>query len=390
MFVNSLAANGRNAPSEKCQNLTHPVSKFSELKKKPLSHLTNYARIYLFVMSVNLRLDFRINGDTKFIVYKDMNPNFDALYQNENQNFSLYSLEEYNGLLHAAVTQVNFTEFHTVKRLPRFERIEKHSHYYQKRKLQVSLPVYLIALTMLVFFYVKKRQAYRYLFKFSKMSKIIYAYFTVKLLFSLAYFGFLIAVYEFGYEKISLPWLFFIYTVMRTCLSIAPYMLLALFSCGYGITYFDIWSERYNLRKAISMTGLFSFPAVTSIIEEYWYMTDDGYHFLPFVEGQTVLVRTAAFAVLVLSLYHTFKDTEVYPLVKKSGAIVALVYFLKSLVVFPAPEDVYRFFMHLFLPDEYYGIRVPDIVELVALPALMYIWRDIDGDYEVEDVESKT
>ena len=53
MFVNSLAANGRNAPSEKCQNLTHPVSKFSELKKKPLSHLTNYTKINLLVMSLN-------------------------------------------------------------------------------------------------------------------------------------------------------------------------------------------------------------------------------------------------------------------------------------------------------------------------------------------------
>lgn len=345
-------------------------------------------------MSVNLRLEINTDNDISFIHYKDANPNLNALYHNGNQNLSLYSPEEYNSLLNAAVsTQFNFTRFHTLGRRLGKERITHHAHYDQRRKLQISLPVYLIALMVLAFFYVKKRQAYRYLFKFSKMSRIIYAYFTVKLVFSLAYFGFLIAVFEFGYEKVRLPWLFFIYTVMRSCLSIAPYMLLALFSCGYGITYFDIRSEKYKLRKAVSMTALFSFPAVTSIIEEYWYIRDDdaSYFLLPFVEGEAVMVRAAAFAVLVLSLYHTFKDTEVYPLVKKSGAIVAMVYFLRSLIVFPAPEDVFRFFMHLFLPDEFYGIRVPDIVELLALPCLMYIWRDVDGDYvEVKDVESKT
>jgi hypothetical protein len=293
--------------------------------------------------------------------------------------------------MNAASTQLNFTGFRPLVRRLSKVNIAHHAHYDQVRKLQISLPVYLVALMVLVFFYVKKRQAYKYLFKFSKMSRIIYAYFTVKLVFSLAYFGFLIAVLEFGYENLRLPWLFFVYTVMRGCLSIAPYMLLALFSCGYGITYFDIWSERYNLRKAISMTALFSFPAAISIIEEYWYITDEDadYFFLDLVEGDAALIRGAAFAVLVVSLYHTFKDTEMYPLVKKSGAIVALVYLLKSLIVFPAPEDVFRFFVHLFMPDEFYGIRVPDIVELVSLPALMYIWRDID-DYEVMDVESKT
>lgn len=343
-------------------------------------------------MSIDLRLKVLNNDEVNFIVYENMNPEFGTIYPNGNQNLSLYSPEDFNSLMHAASTQVNFTKFHPLVRRLGKEHVTHHAHYDQVRKLQISLPVYLVALMVLVFFYVKKRQAYKYLFKFSKMSKIIYAYFTVKLLFSLAYFGFLIAVLGIGYEKLRLRWLFFIYTVMRGCLSIAPYMLLALFSCGYGITYFDIYSERYNLRKAISMTALFSFPAVISIMEEYWYITGEGsdYFFLPFVEGDAALVRGAAFAVLALSLYHTFKDTAVYPLVKKSGAIVALVYFLRSLIVFPAPEDVFRFFVHLFLPDEFYGIRVPDIVELVSLPALMYIWRDIDGDCEVEDVESKT
>lgn len=342
-------------------------------------------------MSINLRLRVTNNDDLSLIFYENLNPDFGAIYPNGNQNLSLYSPEEFNSLMNAASTQLNFTGFRPLVRRLSKVNIAHHAHYDQVRKLQISLPVYLVALMVLVFFYVKKRQAYKYLFKFSKMSRIIYAYFTVKLVFSLAYFGFLIAVLEFGYENLRLPWLFFVYTVMRGCLSIAPYMLLALFSCGYGITYFDIWSERYNLRKAISMTALFSFPAAISIIEEYWYITDEDadYFFLDLVEGDAALIRGAAFAVLVVSLYHTFKDTEMYPLVKKSGAIVALVYLLKSLIVFPAPEDVFRFFVHLFMPDEFYGIRVPDIVELVSLPALMYIWRDID-DYEVMDVESKT
>ncbi|RLV88060.1 hypothetical protein JA9_002104 [Meyerozyma sp. JA9] len=343
-------------------------------------------------MSINLRLRVTNNDDLSLIFYENSNPDFGAIYPNGNQNLSSYSPEEFNSLMNAASTQLNFTGFRPLVRRLSKVNIAHHAHYDQVRKLQISLPVYLVALMVLVFFYVKKRQAYKYLFKFSKMSRIIYAYFTVKLVFSLAYFGFLIAVLEFGYENLRSPWLFFVYTVMRGCLSIAPYMLLALFSCGYGITYFDIWSERYNLRKAISMTALFSFPAAISIIEEYWYITDEDadYFFSDSVEGDAALIRGAAFAVLVVSSYHTFKDTEVYPLVKKSGAIVASVYLLKSLIVFPAPEDVFRFFVHLFMPDEFYGIRVPDIVELVSLPALMYIWRDIDGDCEVEDVESKT
>ncbi|RLV88053.1 hypothetical protein JA9_002103 [Meyerozyma sp. JA9] len=270
-----------------------------------------------------------------------------------------------------------------------------YAHDDQRQKLETSLPVYLIAFMALLFLYVRRRQAYRYLFKFSKLSKIIYSYFAVKLIFSLVYFVFLVAVFEFEYKKVRSPWIFFIYSVLRAFLSVTPYMLLALFSFGYGVKFFTLEREKSALAKSAIMTILFSISSFSSIYEEYVYITaDDQSRFRDFgdvniVEVVSVVTRVVAILLLALSVYRTYKDTEEYPVVKKSAAIVIAVYFLKPMVVFPPPGEVFRFFTHLFLPDEFYGYSVPDIVELLALPFLMYIWRDIDGDYvEVKDMES--
>lgn len=304
-------------------------------------------------------------------------------------NISAYSHEQLEDLLKIVIEKAdyNVTHVHQIvhselrARGPRLH----YAHHDQKNKLETSLPVYLIAFMVLLFLYVKRRQRYSHLFKFSKMSKVIYAYFATKLVFSLAYFVFLVAIFEFEFKKVRLPWIFFTYSVLRSFLSIAPYMMLALISCGYSLKFFDLWRNKKVVGQAIFMTLIFSISAFNCIWDEYIYITfDDESRFdyfediLDAREDLAALSGIVAGLLLGITAHRTFKGTEHYRLVQKSGAIVLGVYILGPMIEFPAPSDAYRFFFHLFLPDEYYGYKVPDVVELISLPSLIYIWRDVE------------
>ena len=350
-------------------------------------------------MTLNIHLSNEEDGLYQGIAFESKSSLSDILNTGGKLNLTDYSSDQLITLLKTSVekAQFNLTDSYSFNSADHRGPSLHYAHYDQRQKLEVSLPVYLIAFMALLFLYVRRRQAYRYLFKFSKLSKIIYAYFAVKLVFSLVYFVFLVAVFEFEYKKVRLPWVFFTYSVLRAFLSVTPYMLLALFSFGYGVKFFTLEKEKYALAKSAIMTILFSVSSFGSIFEEYVYVTTDNQSRFQYLDNDSVLeivsvvARDAAVLLLAFSMYRTYKDTEEYPLVKKSAAIVTAVYFLKPMVLFPAPEDVFRFVMHLFLPDEYYGYSVPDIVELFALPFLMYIWRDVDGDYvEVKDIEMES
>lgn len=369
-------------------------------RRRLLSHIPSIERqILARAMTFDIQLSNEENGLFQGVGFSSDKGLADILNKDVNWNLSDYSSDQLTTLLRSAVGKFEFNVSDVFSFSSRqFKGPYLHyAHDDQRQKLETSLPVYLIAFMALLFFYVRRRQAYRYLFKFSKLSKIIYAYFAVKLIFSLVYFVFLVAVFEFEYKKVRLPWIFFTYSVLRAFLSITPYMLLALFSFGYGVKFFSLEREKYALAKSTIMTILFSISSFGSIFEEYLYIATDNqtrFQYLDHVgalEIVSVATRVAALLLLAVSLYRTYKDTEEYPLVKKSTAIVTAVHLLKPMVVFPAPGDVIRFFTHLFLPDEYYGYSVPDIVELFALPFLMYIWRDVDGDYVgLKDVEMES
>lgn len=350
----------------------------------------------MLTMTFNIELTKEDDNLFQGVFFSSDNRLEDIWNQDGKLNFSDCSNDQLTTLLKAAVEKAAFNMSDVFSyRAEEFRGPYLHyAHDDQRQKLETSLPVYLIAFMALLFLYVRRRQAYRYLFKFSKLSKIIYSYFAVKLIFSLVYFVFLVAVFEFEYKKVRLPWIFFVYSVLRAFLSVTPYMLLALFSFGYGVKFFTLEREKSALAKSAIMTILFSISSFGSIYEEYVYITvDDRSRFRDFgdvniLEIVSVVTRVVALLLLALSVYRTYKDAEEYPVVKKSAAIVTAVYFLKPMVLFPAPGEVFRFFTHLFLPDEFYGYSVPDIVELLALPFLMYIWRDIDGDYvEVKNGE---
>lgn len=316
----------------------------------------------------------------------------------EKLNFSAYSNEQWRGLLKTVIEKGNYnltstysddfgSEFYFGSE---FGYQGPHIHYAhddQKTKLEATLPVYLVAFMVLLYLYVRRRQRYSHLFKFSKMSKIVYAYFATKMMFSLVYFVFLVAVFDFEYKKIRLPWIFFTYSVLRSFLSTAPYMILACVSFGYGLTYFDLWRDKRSLGKAAIMTLIFYICTFKSIWDEYTYITidiEDRFRLIPadfdFSEELAALSGIVAVLLLAISFYRTFKGTEHYELVKKSGVFILGIYILGPMFEFPRPLQAIRFFSHLFLPDEFYGYKSPDVVELLALPSFMYIWRDVEGD----------
>lgn len=269
-------------------------------------------------------------------------------------------------------------------------------HYYLQEKLTVSLPVYLMAFIALLFMYVNRRQQFLPLFKLSKMSKIIYGFFAYRLVFSLLYFFYLIAVVELGYEHRWLLGVFLGMTVLRVCVDSTPYFLLALISFGYGIRFFGLRNQKAVLVKLAAMTLLFTIVQINAIYEEYTYITTK-VRYIDFTSHINMEVfeiigattRITSLLLLAFSLYKTYKGTDEYDLVKKSAVLLWVVHMTRTLVMFPGSHSFLRFFLHLFLLQENYGIPVPEIVDLFVAPGLMYMWRDIEGHYAAVDTEEE-
>lgn len=255
-------------------------------------------------------------------------------------------------------------------------------HYDHMDSLSIFGLFYGIFILFWIIFYLKKKELTQSLFKLSPVSKKIYMYMGFKVLVS-----FTILIYYFAADlKENLVTKNFLYgvTTISTSTHILQSCLLALFSLGYGTLFFRLDAKKHKnvlLYTIITMVlyCLLYFPRVYG---EFYAIKHKLYLWSFVAPLSWHIISTAAhiafIVVLIRNSYKTYHGTNESEKALKSAIVIAASYVLHPFIGVPSLESMSESFgVRQTSPFYDRNTSVPEILELVVMISLIYIWRDL-------------
>mmetsp|Transcript_2020 Transcript_2020/g.1972 ORF Transcript_2020/g.1972 Transcript_2020/m.1972 type:complete len:426 (+) Transcript_2020:1014-2291(+) len=278
----------------------------------------------------------------------------------------------------------------------------KQFHYADKLVLIITVPIYLICSVITSIVYLNKRKMLASVnFKFSNISRILFKYLSVKLVFGVLYLAFLIMFDDFKIHHLGDYRVLVALTAFKYLLSLASFILVVLFAFGYCTSFFTFTNRRHILWKICSIATLYGIQSFPKFYYELQDLKNDMPFFhmyrsrlpVPLVVGLVVLYIMILCAIAYIA-YGTYKHSlnrDARFLL--SFQIILAAYILSPLIVVPSGRSsIPNFIKNKYLLNDRgaqesfsRGVHVPDVIELFVIGALIYVWKDLkyvenDGD----------
>ena len=245
----------------------------------------------------------------------------------------------------------------------------------------VSIGLYLVH-------HFKKRLSLEYQFKPSKLSKWMLNYLAFKTVFKFIYLALMYAYVTGDTTKFNLG---LIYLSCEDYIQgPVTFALAVLFAMGYGTRRFKI--DASMAWKTVLLTAcdvLFTLPGLLRAFQIYWDILETIWVELPLTTLYYGLI-----SVCIYIGYNTYKVDRDQRYFESAKAIIIGV-LLNPFVVVPESFGHIRYFLidGVVRSKNYtsHGMAIPDLIELVVIIYLVYIWRDIRdeelGYIQLENIE---
>ena len=140
----------------------------------------------------------------------------------------------------------------------------QHFHYADKTKLIITVPIYLVCSIIAAVVYIYKRKLLvKMNFKFSNISRILFKYLSVKLVFGTVYLMYLVVFVDFRTQPLGHFKILVTFTILIYILSLTTFLLVVLLAFGYCTSFFTFTNRKPILWKVCGITllnGIQSFP----------------------------------------------------------------------------------------------------------------------------------
>lgn len=262
-------------------------------------------------------------------------------------------------------------------------------HRTDKSRLISVVPVFIISLIISLIIYLQKRKLLiEYNFKFSNLSLILIKYLIAKLFFTILYLIQLVLFDDFEMKSLGSTIILVVLSAINFTFSIAAFALVALFAFGYCTVFFSLRNRREINLKVAGLVLLYTIQTFPKFLMELHEIENS--YFLPFDNTPITIGRIVLYVGIIGAIsytaYSTYKnqtgEDQRYSL---SCIFIAVGYLLNPLIVIPhSANDMLEFLKQKYASNteiweigEAYGIHVPEIIELVVIALLIYIWRDL-------------
>lgn len=347
-----------------------------------------------FSFPLNMELSISLNGDQKAMyINKELNISRTCTSSSEKialsdlqKNFKENFLGEFKCLLENALEASDaYTEtYENIIHPITFPALLPH-HYDHKDSLSIFGLFYGIFTVFWILLYLWKKELAPFLFKLSPVSKKIYMYMGFKVLVS-----FMVLIYYFAADiKENIANKSFLYgvTAISASIRILQSGLLALFSLGYGTLFFRVNTKKHKkvlLYSAIAIV-LHCFLYFPRVYGEFWAISHKLFLWSFTNPLSWHIISSAAhigFVVfLIINAYNTYHGTNESEKALKSAAVIVAAYVLHPFIGVPSLESMSHSIMNRQISPFYdRNTNVPEILELVVMISLMYIWRDLKED----------
>lgn len=269
-------------------------------------------------------------------------------------------------------------------------------HYADKNKLIITVPIYLVCSLIAAVIYLNKRKLLVTMnFKFSNISRVLFKYLSLKLVFGSAYLAYLVLFVDFRTQPLGHFKILVAFTIFKYIISLASFLLVVLFAFGYCTSFFTFTNRRPVLWKVCGLTllnGIQSFPKCFYELQDI--RNTDNLRHVQYFESRLPVPVAVAFIILYIVIlcvtayiaYGTYKHAH-----KRdarfllSFQIILAAYILSPFIVVPYRRST----MPNFIRNKYLlndgrafesysrGVHVPDVIELFVIGVLIYIWRDL-------------
>jgi len=263
--------------------------------------------------------------------------------------------------------------------------------FIRRNKYIAMIIIYLIVAIGIYFVHhFKQRLSLDYQFKLSKLSKSMLNYLAFKTVFKFIYLAFMFA-YVSEEETIK----FHLGLVYLTCedyiLGPVTFALAVLFAMGYGTRKFKI--DASMAWKTVILTAcniLLTLPGLFRALDIYWDFLISVWFELPLTILYYGLISLCTYIG-----YNTYKVDRDPRYMDSAKAIIIGVLLNPFFVVPHSLWDIRYFLIERVVrsdTDIFCGATLPDLIELVVIIYLIYVWRDIreeESEYvELENIET--
>lgn len=258
-----------------------------------------------------------------------------------------------------------------------FHRVDKH-------KLIFTVPIYLVCSLVAAVVYLNKRKLLATMnFKFSNISRILFKYLSIKLVFGTSYLTYLVLFDNFAMIHLGNSKVLALLAIFKYLLNLTSFLLVFLFAFGYCTSFFTFTNRRPVLWKVCGLTllnGIQSFPKCFYELQDI--RNTNNLRHVQFFESRLPVPVAVAFIILYIIIlcvtayiaYGTYKHSH-----KRdarfllSFQIILAAYILSPFIVVPYGRSTMPNFIRskYLLNDgrafESYsrGVHVPDVVELL-------------------------
>ncbi|CUM65891.1 uncharacterized protein PRCAT00003541001 [Priceomyces carsonii] len=275
-------------------------------------------------------------------------------------------------------------------------------HFDHKYKLIIVVPCYLFSIILCTFLYYAKRETLvKMNFKMNNISKLLLKYATLKIIVSLLYLMLLVLFDDHGINIFGSKSLLLVFCFLNYVLLLLGYALVILFVAGYYTIFFTFTNCKkvlINVTVLVLLQGIFLLPMLINQCNMIMH-TNIPYFGENMIFRVLYIIWRIVMAINILCLaYYTYigksnKDRKFLI----SCCIIGGGYLLNPFIIVPEGGGQLLYFLKksfilselLFDNDWTDGIHIPEVIELLIIASLMYIWRDkyVEDD-ELEYKES--
>lgn len=264
-------------------------------------------------------------------------------------------------------------------------------HRTDRQKLNIVVPVFIICFIVCLGMYIQKRKLLvEYNFKFSNLSIILIKYLIAKLFFSIIYLIQLVLFDDFEFKNLGSTGILITLSTINYMFSLATFILVTLFALGYCTLFFNLRNRKDVILKTTVLVVLYFAQTITKLLLELREI-EHSYHEIFFKATGThftigrIVVSIFIISSLAYCAYRTNKKHEIGDNRYKTSCFIILIgYIVSPLITFPrGGRNMLEFLNEKFASNtrswiggERTGIHIPEIIELIVILALIYIWRD--------------
>jgi hypothetical protein len=248
--------------------------------------------------------------------------------------------------------------------------------FIRKNKYTAMIVIYsIVSIGLFLVHHFKQRLSLEYEFKLSKLSKLMLKYLAFKTVFKLIYLALM-----FAYVGDQMTIEFNLGLVFLTCEEYiqgqVTFALAVLFAMGYGTRRFKI--DASMAWKTVLLTAcnvLLTLPGLFQAFRKEWKILVSVWFELP-----VTILYYGLISLCFFIGYNTYKVDRDQRYLDSAKAIIIGVLLNPFFVV---PDNLWStryFLIDVVVRSEgskSYGMTIPDLIELVVIIYLIYVWRDI-------------